>query len=122
VQTFSHVTTPLKAAAVTRTASAKSVLAGKRVTLTAHLPSGATGTVTFFGNPVLTATRTVSNGVAKLTVRIGQTSTFTYIVKRTSAGQYRLRAQTGGGVARALSSGFGSTSSAERRQTPRSRR
>jgi Bacterial Ig-like domain (group 3) len=190
VHTFSHVTTPLRAAAVKLTASARSVLAGRRVTLTAHLPSGATGTVTFFGNPALTSTRTVSKGIAKLTVRIDHTSTFTftysgddafdtaksgsvriiarstvtltaishrrsykvgsqpkfllavrppraadvvvelqyrisgrwatvqqksftttsagvtviYIVRRTIAGQYRLRAQTGGGESRALSS------------------
>jgi hypothetical protein len=160
------------------------------VTLTAHVPSGASGTVAFSSDAGVTIARTASKGVASLTVRIDQTRTFTatysgddtfdtatsgsirivatltvtlattahkhafkvgaepkflitvrparttlvtvelqfhvnrrwigvqqkpftttssgvtliYVVKRTIAGQYRLRARTGGGASQALSS------------------
>ena len=76
VHVFGHVTTPPLPATIKLTASAKTVTYGGRVTLTASVTSGATGTVHFYNGVTVDRRAVARQGRASLTVRIQQTSNF----------------------------------------------
>src|SRR5262249_11540499 len=77
VQVFGHVTAKPRAATVKLTSTSTAVTGEGRVTLSAHVTGGATGTVRFFNGSALVGERRLSKGRASVTVAIHSTTSFT---------------------------------------------